>query len=212
MGDVDTAMTCNRIRVRTGLRMLIALVALGGALVRPVAAQTDAKLGYVNSERLFADYGGFSDAQRAYQQELDGWMRELKSREQELTKLEAEFRAQGPMLSEERRREMETELQRGTEEYEQFRQSIFGQGGKAETRNQELLEPVLAEVQRAVEEVAEEYEYDLIFDAVDGNIIYGAERYDVTDLVLDKLREAGGEDGSSDDSGTTGGEGSAGND
>jgi len=212
VGDVDTAMTCNRVRLRTVVRTLIALVALGGALVGPAAAQTDAKLGYVNSERLFADYGGFSDAQRAYQQELDGWMRELKSREQELTKLEAEFRAQGPMLSEERRREMETELQRGTEEYEQFRQSIFGQGGKAETRNQELLEPVLAEVQRAVEEVAEEYEYDLIFDAVDGNIIYGAERYDVTDLVLDKLREAGGEDGSSDDSGTTGGEGSAVND
>ena len=114
------------------------------------------------------------------------------------------------MLSEERRREMETEFQRGTQEYEQFRQSIFGQGGKAQTRNQELLEPVLAEVQRAVEEIAEENDYDLIFDAVDGNIVYGSETYDITDLVLDKLIEqAGGADDSSTETETAGGDDSS---
>lgn len=173
--------------------MVAALVVLAGLSV-PASAQTEAKLGYVNSERLFADYRGFTDAEQAYQQELDGWLRELRKREEDLGSLEAEFRAQEPMLSEERRREMEEEFRRGTQEYEEFRRSIFGQGGRAQARNQELLEPVLAEVQRAVEEIAKEDDYDIIFDAVDGNIIYGSEAYDITDRVLDKLRELAGDE------------------
>lgn len=172
-------------------RHLLTLVTLTAAVLATAGgatAQTEAKLGYVNSEQLFQEYSGFQSAQAAYQQELEGWMQQLREREQTLNDLQASYEAQQPMLSDERRLERETELQRKLQEYEQFRQSIFGQGGRADKRNQELLEPVLAEVQAAVERVAESDGYDLIFDAVDGNIIYGGDDYDITERVLDELR------------------------
>jgi len=179
---------------------LSGLLALGAVLLvgsTPAGAQTEAKIAFINSEALFQDYQGFKDAEEAYQREFDAWVQELSQREDELRRLEAEFRAQEPMLSEERRLEKEQDFQRRTQEYEQYRLSIFGQSGRAQIRNQELLEPVLAQVQTAVEKVAEENDYDLIFDAIDGNIIYGRTRYDITELVLAELRsgapaEAGG--------------------
>lgn len=168
-------------------RWFVAL-ALAAMTVAPAAAQTEAKIAFINSERLFAEFQGFQDAERAYQTELDTWLQELKGREQELARLEAEFRAQEPMLSEDRRQAKQDEFQRISQDYERYRESVFGQGGRAQRRNQEILEPVLATVQAAVERIAERDEYDLILDAVDGNIIYGAKRYDITDLVLEELR------------------------
>jgi outer membrane protein len=173
------------------------LTLAGLSLVVPGAlAQTEAKIGYVNSEQLFEEYSGFQSAQTAYQAELEQWMQQLREREQSLNDLQSSYQAQQPMLSDERRLERETEIQRKLQDYEQFRQSIFGQGGRADMRNQELLEPVLAEVQSAVEKIAEEEGFDLIFDAVDGNIIYGNDDYDITERVLDEL---GGTDGVPDD-------------
>jgi len=178
--------------LRPQLLILITLAMTVLGTADPAAAQTEAKIGYVNSEQLFQEYSGFQSAQAAYQEELEGWMQQLREREQTLNDLQASYQAQQPMLSDERRLERETELQRKLQEYEQFRQSIFGQGGRADKRNQELLEPVLAEVQSAVEKVAEEDGYDLIFDAVDGNIIYGSDDYDITERVLDELRGSDG--------------------
>jgi outer membrane protein len=166
------------------------LIALAGVVIAtsPTLAQTEAKLGFINSERLYLEYEGFKQAEADYKNELDGWLRDLRTREENLVQLESDYRAQQPMLSEERRLQRENELQRSTREYEQFRESIFGQSGLAQQRNQELLEPVLAQVQSAVESVAADEEFAIIFDAVDGNIIFGEKRYDITDLVLDQLR------------------------
>ena len=198
-------MLCNRMARLNGLLALGAVLLLGSS---PAGAQTEAKIAFINSEALFQEYQGFKDAEEAYQREFDTWMQELSQREDELRRLEAEFRAQEPMLSEERRLEKEQEFQRRTQEYEQYRLSIFGQSGRAQMRNQELLEPVLAQVQTAVEKVAEDNDYDLIFDAIDGNIIYGRTRYDITELVLAELRsgapaEPGG--GTAESSGSPGG-------
>ncbi len=164
---------------------LALVLVVGGA---SVGRAQDAKIGYVNSERLFAEYEGFIQAKQAYQRELDVWLRDIQTREQELVDLEAQYRAQQPMLSDDRRLERESELQRKAREYEQFKDSIFGQGGKAEKRNQELLEPVLATVQNAIDEIAQEQAFDLVFDAVDGNIVFSSNRLDLTETVLDQLR------------------------
>jgi hypothetical protein len=42
-------------------------------------------------------------------------------------------------------------------------------------------------IQAAVQRIAEDEGYDLIFDATDGNIIYGDPRFDITERVLDEL-------------------------
>jgi outer membrane protein len=181
----------------------LALTLIGGSTL----AQTEAKIGFVNSQRLFAEFQGFRDAEQAYQRELDDWLRQLSTREEELRKLESDFKAQEPMLSNDRRIERQSELQRKAQEFEQFRQSVFGQGGKADKRNQELLEPVLAVVETAVEAVAKRSDYDIVFDAVDGNIIYGDKEYDITDLVLEQLRTQTGTATAPPTGGTTGGSG-----
>jgi outer membrane protein len=163
--------------------MALAVAAAAGS----VGAQSDAKIGFINSKRIFMEYSGYEDARTAYQKELDGWLQDLQTRQDEITRMESEYRAQEPMLSEERRRERETELQRAAQEFEQLRQTIFGVGGRAEVRNQQLLEPVEAVIQAAVQRIAEDEGYDLIFDATDGNIIYGDPRFDITERVLDEL-------------------------
>ncbi len=175
----------------TGRRLMRAVVVVAfamGVLTQESVAQGDARVVYVDSQRIFMQYTAYQEAQRVYQAEYDGWTEQLRQREEELVRLQSDFRAQQPMLSEERRLEKEMELQRKTREFEEYRQSIFGLGGLAVVRNQELLEPINAAVSKAIATIAEEEEYDLVLDAQDGNIIYGNDKFDITERVLEELQ------------------------
>ncbi len=181
----------------------VTLLAFATFSAPPAAqAQDVASVVYVDSQRIFNQYLAYQQAQQAYQAEYDGWMADLRQRESLLIDLQEEFQAQEPMLSEVRRNEMQMEIMRKTREFEDLRQSIFGLGGLAVVRNQELLGPINAAVSKAIETVADAEDYDLVLDAQDGNIVYGNDRFDITDRVLDELQgevveepDAGGEGG-----------------
>ena len=88
------------------------------------------------------------------------------------------------MLSEERRREKETEYQRRLTDFEQLKESIWAPDGLIEQRNEELLRPIVSRVQSVLEQLATEEGYDLILDAADSNILYGDPDFDLTAQVL----------------------------
>jgi len=91
------------------------------------------------------------------------------------------------MLSDERRREREQDLQRKLTEYDQFIQSVWGPSGLVVKRNEEVLRPVVARIQTVLDKIGSEEGYDLILDAADGNILYADRAIDLTQIVIDQL-------------------------
>ena len=107
--------------------------------------------------------------------------------QQELRELTEEFEKQKLILSEEKKREREAAINAKREALDAYTRTVFGPGGTAERKQSQLLQPILENIQQAIEEVAIKGNYDVIFTLQ--SIAYIKDSYDVTDEVLSRLEE-----------------------
>jgi outer membrane protein len=170
----------------------LAVFALGFAT--GVYAQ-ELKIGYIDAQRIFAEFEGTQEAERLYKKEVDQWKAQAATMEQEIVKLQDELRAQSLMISEEKQRERKLDLDKKVEDYQRFMKDTFGEGGVAERRNQELTKPILDRINVILQEISERDGYDLVFDITSANIVYATKELDLTDVVLVELRKAPGQGG-----------------
>jgi outer membrane protein len=155
-------------------------------------AQDEIRIGYIDSQRIFAEYRETQEAEQVYKKEVDQWKAEAAAKEQDIAKLQEELRAQSLMLSEEKKREKQLELDRKLEEYQQFVADTFGDDGVAARRNRELTQPIVDKINQILEQLSETEGYSLVFDIANANIVYAKKEFDLTDRVLEELNKVGG--------------------
>lgn len=170
---------------------LILLCVAAAVCVTGVANSQELKLGYIDSQRIFAEYKETQEAERLYKKEVDGWKAQAASMEQEIVKLQDELRAQSLMLSEEKQREKKLEYDKKLEDYQRFMADTFGDDGRAARRNKELTQPIVDKINRILEKMAEEEGYSLVFDIANANIVYASKAFDLTNRVLEELNKIG---------------------
>ena len=78
--------------------MLLGLTLLGTTM--PAAAES--KIGVVDSQRIFAEYGKAREAENVFQAEMQAWATELEGMEATLVQLQEQIRAQSLLLSQEK--------------------------------------------------------------------------------------------------------------
>ena len=171
-------------------RSVLASAAVALALIAfaPEAeAQFSARIGFVDSQKLFEQYPVARDAQERFNREVQTWREDADERRRALDVLRNELKDQGPMLSEERRVEKESAVARATSDYDRFVQEFWGPGGRVQRANDEMTREVIGKIRDAVELLANREGYDLILDAADGNVIFGVQALDLTSRVLEEL-------------------------
>ena len=155
------------------------------------ASAQDVKIGYIDSQRIFAEFKGTQEAEQVYKRDVDKWKAQAATMEQEIVKLQDELRAQSLMLSEEKQREKKLEYDKKVEDYQRFMQETFGDEGIAAKRNQELTAPIVQQINKILETLAETQGYNVVFDIAQANIVYASKDFDLTDLVLAELNKPG---------------------
>jgi outer membrane protein len=169
-------------------RGLVACALLAGALLAPRPAQAQIlRVGYVDSQRIFEQYTDALDAQSRFQREITAWKSEADDRHKQLDALRNELKDQEAILSEAKRLEKESALQKAVSDYDKFVQDFWAPGGKVERLNDEMTREVVGKIRDAVELLANREGYDLILDAADGNVIFGVKTLDLTDRVVTEL-------------------------
>jgi len=168
--------------IKSGL--MTAIVLLG--LTSLVSAQA-MKSGYVDSDKIFAEYSEWAKADEEFQTEYRAWDEQAQDLQNELLDLQDEYERQRLILSDEKKKEREAAIDAKRQALDAFTNKIFGPGGEAERRQANLVKPLLDKINAAIEQVATEGNYDFIFTA--GGLAYGKKEYDVTDKVLDILEE-----------------------
>jgi len=163
-------------------------VVLALALGAP-AVRADIKVGFIDSDRIFAEYPKTREAQDSFNREVQELSRTAKEKKAEIDELQKKLDSQGPMLSEAKRDEQNRDLQRKVADYGQFVQTNWGPGGRISKLNEEFLKPIVDRVHALVSEIGQQEGYSLILDAVDGNIIFGDHTLDLTDRILVGLNE-----------------------
>jgi len=168
-----------------GLAALGALVFM--LLSAPEAGAQIVRIGFVDSQRIFEGYRGAQDAQERFTREITAWRTEADERRRALDVLRDELKDQEVLLSEAKKLEKETAVQRAVADYDRFVQEFWGPGGRVGRLNEEMTREVITKIRDAVETIANREGYDLVLDAADGNVIFGVKSLDLTDRVLTEL-------------------------
>src|SRR6267143_1503219 len=165
-----------------------AVAALCLAVPRPAGA-TDLKIGFIDSERIFAEYAGTQEAQKSFNREVQELTKTAKEKKTEIDDLQRKLDAQGPMLSEAKRDEQNQVLQKKIADYDLFVQNNWGPQGSVSKLNEQFLKPIVDRVHKIVTTIGSDEGCSIILDAADGNVIFGDRTLDLTDRVLEQLRK-----------------------
>ncbi|MDF1610717.1 MAG: OmpH family outer membrane protein [Stygiobacter sp.] len=161
------------------------------ALIFLIAAQTFAqpKIGYVDSDAIMKQLPDYQDTQKKLDAIIKEWQEELSKLEKDWKTKYDDYEKRKLILSEQKRVEIEKELVELENQVSKYRQDKFGVRGELFQKQEELMKPLNNRVFNAIQQVAKENDYDFIFDR-SGDIIflYAKEQYDVTNLVLEKLK------------------------
>jgi len=147
----------------------------------------EGKIGYIDSMKLRTTYKEFADVQVKFDQEVAKWQLLADSLKKGVDSLQVDFDKQSLLLSEEKKKEKEHFIEQKKTEYTAFVNQTFGPGGKMEKLNTDLTKPILDKINVALEKIALENNYIMIFDAVNGNVAWAKKGLDLTDMVLDAL-------------------------
>jgi outer membrane protein len=163
------------------------LVVACGALLFAGAAEM--KVGFINSEEIFRGYAGTKEAQEKFDKEVAKWEQEASTRQKDIKDLKDQLDKQSLLLSSERRAELEAKMKQKMTEYQDFLQTKFGQKGEALSKNEELTKPIIEKINKIINKIAKDENYDFIFDARTGGVIFAKPAFDLTKRVLDILNK-----------------------
>ncbi len=165
------------------------LVLLGFFLILTSASLAQLKIGYVDSGTIMKKLPDAQDAQRKLDDLVKGWRTELIKMQSELKNKQADFEKKKLIMSEKKRKEKNNELDKLTRSIDLFRNRKFGVRGELIQKQNELMKPIQNKIFTAIKEIAEEEDYDFIFDRTsDVTMLFAKEKYDITNLILEKLK------------------------
>ncbi len=155
-------------------------------------ALADVKIGYVDSNEIMTNF----DEVRQVQADLEKEQRRLESEFNELVfgldSLKQDYDRQRLLMSDTRRNEKENEIANKEKSVQKFQLDKFGPEGDIYRIQNELLKPVLAKIDVAIQKVGSERGYDFILDAMSGALLYALDSHNLTEDVMDELAKATG--------------------
>jgi len=148
------------------------------------------KMGYINSQKIVANYKEAQDTQERLNKINATWEEEGKALQKQFQEMGEQLESQSLLLSEERKREKQQELQTLYMKIQQYQAEKWGQGGEFYKKQEELMQPIFDKINQAIKKVAELQNFDYVFDTVAGNIVYASPRQvDLTEDVIKDLEK-----------------------
>jgi len=147
------------------------------------------KIGYIDSDAIIKKLPDAQDIQKQLDQFILEWNEELGKLNKEFQVAKDDFEKRKLILTDEKKKAAEKELEKLEREISSFKQKKFGVSGEIFKKQEELMKPIHNRIFTAIKEVAEEDDYDYIFDR-SGDILFlfAKEQYDLTTKILDKIQ------------------------
>jgi len=151
----------------------------------------EVKIGFVESQKIFKEYQATVSASNQFNEYVAALKDSAFKLQTGIEKIKTELEAQKLVLSEEARLKKLDELEILNQSYNTFLQDIFGPGGKAEQKNDEIMAPLMKKINDAVSKIAQQEGFAVVLDLSEG-VYYASGELNITDLVLTELnREYG---------------------
>ena len=168
------------------MRPILLFALLGLALAPVVGAQQ--RVAYVDTEYIFGKLPEYQSVQQQLNRQAQQWENELQERRRVVDELFREYQARELLYTSEERQRRRDDIVRQEEEVERLRERYFGPEGEYFTQQQTLMRPLQERLLEAIETVAEDQNFDYVFDkGGDYLFLYARAQYDLSDRVLEEL-------------------------
>lgn len=146
------------------------------------------KYAFVDSDYILENIPAFTAAQEQLDQLSSQYQKELESMHAEIEQMYNDFQAESVLLSEDMKRKREDVIISKEKDYKQLQRKYFGPSGDLFKKRQGLIKPIQDDIFNAVQEIAKDGAYAVIFDKSGGTtMFYTNPKYDLSDQVLQKL-------------------------
>ena len=160
----------------------ITFLALLSVLTLSSIAQN--KFGYIDSQELLTLMPERLTAATEVESFAKSLQAQLGSMEAEFQQMQQEYQANESIYTDLVKQDKESEIQGLYQRIQTFQQNAQK---SLQTKEQEMLEPILAKARKAIQDVATEGNYTYIFDKSIGSILYAKDSENVIELVKKKL-------------------------
>ncbi|HOV16135.1 MAG TPA: OmpH family outer membrane protein [Candidatus Cloacimonadota bacterium] len=169
------------------MKRIIFLLIMLAAMTLATAQQL--KIAYVNTDQILSGSNEAAEIARIYDMERTGWMNQIKAMREDIQQMERNYEIDKLTKNEAAKKAAQDKIDAKKAEAGQKLEEYFGDGGKAEQRYKELIEPLTQKITTVIKKIAEEENYSLVLDVSMGTVLYALPSMDITDRVLTELNK-----------------------
>lgn len=150
------------------------------------SAQGAQKFAFINSQAIMQTAPGRAEAELQFQKEMEGFRAQVAKLGDSLNLLQEAYKKEEPSLSPTAK---EAKLKVLNEKQADYQERVQKLNDQAQQREGELMQPILENVRKVLDDLRTEGGYSFIFDVSAGSFIVSADKnLDITDRVVSKLK------------------------
>lgn len=173
--------------IRTVISHSIIVVGLV-VLAAGAGVAQDQKIGYVNTDEILSQMSEYQGIQKQLDAISSEWNAELEEMQQEIEQLKEDFQAKEILYTDELKQQKQQEIQSKIQERQQYLDQKFGNKGEYFQKQNELLEPIQRKIYEAINTVANQQNFDFIFDRAENpSLLYSENEWNLNEQVLQEL-------------------------
>ncbi|TVR74640.1 MAG: OmpH family outer membrane protein [Marinilabiliales bacterium] len=146
------------------------------------------RFAWVDSEYILSNIPEYRAAQEQLEKLSAEWQKEIEERYQQVEALYRTYQNDRVLMSEEMRRKREDEIVNMEAAAADLQRKYFGPEGELFNSQEELIRPIQDRIYKAVEKMAQDGNYAVIFDTANSpTMLYTNPRNDLSDDILRML-------------------------
>ena len=146
------------------------------------------KYAFVDTEYILENIPEYAAAQDKLDALSIEWQKEIEGKFKEVDSLYKKFETESVLLPDDIKKKKEADIVEKEKQAKALQKQRFGKDGDLYKKRQELIKPIQDKVYNAVEEIATEGGYGIIFDKSGSlTMLYTNSKIDKSDDVLEKL-------------------------
>lgn len=154
-------------------------------------SQRGVRIGYIDMEFILENVPEYQEALTQLDGRVQRWRKDIEDQQKEIDQMKLNLSNERVLLTKELIEEREEDIKIKEDQLFDYQQNRFGTNGDLMIQRRQLVQPIQDQVFTAVQEIADNRQYDFIFDkSADVVMLYAAERNDISDQVIRIINRA----------------------
>jgi outer membrane protein len=146
------------------------------------------KFAYVDTDYILNKIPEFNQAQDKLDALSADWQKEIENKYADVEQMYRSYQQEQVLLTDQMKEKREEAIIKKEKNAKDLQQKYFGPEGELYMKRQELIKPIQDKIYSAIQQLAENNNYQVIFDSSSDLImLYKNKNYDKSDKVLDLM-------------------------